>query len=167
MSTPTHVSTPTWLTLDRGEQVWVRARPSNNLLLATFAVGTVLLVVFGVVAAVGDIGIGVGRLASFAILLFIFLLTGAVYLVTRRREYVVTSRRICEAVGLTSKEVSAVDADDVADVTVDQSTWQSWLGVGDLEFVTADGETVRFTAVENPHWIHERVRQSVEGADGS
>lgn len=154
---------PEWLALDGDERIWVRARPSKNLLLATFVVGTVLLVGLGVVAATFAIDVETGRAVSFAVLLFVFLLTGGVYLVTRRREYVLTDRRACEAVGLFSKRVSAVDLEDVRDVFVEQSGWQAMLNIGTVRLVT-DEETLRFVLIENPRQVHQRLLESIDRA---
>lgn len=165
MSASGHLGPPDWLTLDSDESLRVRARPSKNLLLGTFVIGTALLLGVGVLAILADIDIMTGRLLSFVVLLVIVVMTGSVYLVTRRREYVVTSRRVCEAVGLLSKQVSAVDLDEVADVSVEQSDWQGWLNVGSLRFVTDDGNAVRFALVENPQWVYERTLESLESAD--
>lgn len=165
MSAPGHLGTPDWLTLDNDESVRVHARPSKNLLLGALVIGTALLLGVGVLAILADIDIMTGRLLSFVVLLVIVVMTGSVYLVTRRREYVVTSRRVCEAVGLTSKRVSAVDLDEVADVSVEQSDWQGWLNVGSLRFVTDDGNAVRFALIENPQWVYERTLEVLESAD--
>jgi len=165
MSASRHLGPPNWLTLDSGESLRVHARPSKNLLLATFVIGTALLLGVGVLAILADIDIMTGRLLTFVVLLLIMVMTGSVYLVTRRREYVVTSRRIYEAVGLTSKQVSAVDLDEVQDVAVEQSGWQGWLNVGSLRFVTDDGNAVRFALIENPQWVYERTLESLESAD--
>lgn len=162
MSLPSHVGSPEWLTLAPDEQVRIRARPSKNLLLVTFVVGAVLLFALGVVAAVFTIDVETGRLVSLVVLVFVFVLTGSVYLLTRRREYVVTSQRVCEAVGLTSKEVTSVDADDVRDVAVEQSGWQARFDIGSLRFVTDDGTTIRFAFVENPLAVYERALDSLE-----
>lgn len=167
MSHPSHVGTPDWLTLDTGEKVWVRARPSKNLLLVTFVIGTVLLLGVGLVALLFTVDVDTARTASFAILLFIFVLTAGMYLWTQRYEYVVTSHRICEAVGLASKHVSEVDLNQVREVTVEQSGWQRRLNIGELRFVTESDETVRFAFVENPQWTYERVLESVDNFPGS
>lgn len=162
MSAPGYLGTPNWLTLDSDEQVRIQARPSKNLLLATFVIGTVLLLGVGVLAILADIDIMTGRLLSFVVLVVIMVMTGGVYLMTRRREYVVTSQQVYEAVGLLSKQVSAVDLDDVQDVTVEQSGWQGWLNVGDLRFVTEDGNAVQFAFIENPQRVYERTLEALE-----
>lgn len=165
MSAPGQLGPPYWLTLENDESVRVRARPSKNLLLATFAIGTVLLLGVGILAIFMDIDIMTGRLLTVVVLTVIMVMTGGVYLVTRRHEYVVTNRRICEGTGLTSKQVSAVDLDEVNDVDVQQSGWQGWLNIGTMRFVTDDGHTVRFALIENPQWVYERTVESLETVD--
>lgn len=162
MSLPGHVGTPSWLTLDADERVWLRAHPSKNLLLATLIVGTLLLIGLGVVAVLVDVGVATARRMSSVVLVFVFVLTAVVYLLTRSNEYVVTSHRICEAVGLTSKVVETVELADVDEVTVTQSRWQSWLNVGTLEFVGDGGVTIRFTLVEDPQGTRDRIVEAIE-----
>lgn len=169
MSLPRDVSPPAWLTLEDQERIWLRARPSKNLLLATFVVGTVLLVTLGVAAAALPIDVETGRMITTVVLLAVFVLTGGVYLVTRRREYVVTSQRVCEAVGLTSPEVTSIDLADLQDVTFEQSNWQSWLHIGSVLFVTEDETAVRFDFIEDPRYVYEYVlgRADAEGEVGA
>lgn len=162
MNSPGRIDAPDWLTLDADEQVRVRARPSKNLLLVTFVVGTALLLGVGVVAVLFDIDIMTGRLLSVAVLLVIMLMTGGVYLLTRRLEYVVTNHRIYEAVGLTSKEASAVDLDDVNDLHLEQSNVQGWLSVGDIRVETDDGTAVRFRSIGNPQLVYEHTLELLE-----
>lgn len=162
MTTSGQLDTPDWLTLDTDEVVRVRARPSKNLLLVTFVVGTILLLGVGVVAVLFDIDIMTGRLLSVAVLLVIMGMTGGVYLMTRRREYAVTSHRIYEAVGLISKEVSAVDLDDVDDLRLEQSNVQGWLSIGDIRVDTDDGTAVRFRSIGDPQLVYEHTLELLE-----
>lgn len=163
MSLPGHVNTPDWLTLETDERVWMRTRPSKNLLLATLVLGTALLIGVGVLAILVDVGVYDARRLSSLVLVFVFVLTGAVYLFNRRHEYVVTSHRVCAAAGLTSTEVITVDLDDVDEVSVEQTGWQALLDVGTLEFVTNGADTLRFSFVENPQWARDRALESVAG----
>lgn len=158
-----HVGTPKWLTLDRDERVWLRAHPSKNVLLATFVVGTVLLLGVGALALTFDVPVPTARLLSTAVIVFIFVLTGVVYLLTRRLEYAVSTHRAYRVVGLASKEVESMDVTDVADVTVVQSGWQRRLNVGEVR-LDGDGERFRFRYVEHPEWIRERIVETVEDA---
>lgn len=160
-----NVGTPAWLTLEDQEQIWLKDRPSKNLLLATFVVGTVLLISLGVFAAVLPIDVGTGRTITAVVLLVVFVLTGGVYLVTRRREYVVTSQRVCEAVGLTSKEVTSIDLADLEDVAFEQSNWQTWLHIGSILFVAGDETAIRFDFLEDPQWVYERILDYVDAVD--
>lgn len=165
MSSHSHVGTPEWLTLDRDERVWVRARPSKNLLLLVVAVGTALFLALGVAGILFSIDVDIGRTVSLVVMVVLLVLTAGVFLLTRSREFAVTSHRICAAAGLGAKEVTTLETDAVTDVTLEQTGWQSLVKVGDLRFVDGDGETVRFTSIENPNWVHERVLEAVE-ADG-
>lgn len=155
---------PEWLRLEPDETVWLRATPSKNLLLAGVGVGFVLLVVGSVgVGVVGDLR--TGRLLSASMLAVILGLLGGVFLLTERREYVLTSERAYRRVGLTSETVEDVALDRIRDVSLEQSTWQRWIGVGSLQFVAEDpDEDVRFAFVENPHHVFKRVTEYVESA---
>lgn len=148
------------MSLDTDERLLVRVRPSKNLLLVTFAVGTVLLIGVGVLAVVFRIPIPAARLLSVAVLVFVSVSTATVYLLSRRLEYAVTTHRACRAVGVTSKEVVSVALADVTDVTVVQSGWQRWLGVGEVRLAGGAGELLRFRFVEHPEWIHEQLREA-------
>lgn len=167
MSQRQHVGTPGWLTLAPDERVVVRARPSKNALLATFVVGTVLLLAVGGLALAFDVPIPTARLLSTAVLVFVFVLTATVYLLTRRREYVVSTHGAYLAVGLTSPEVTSARLADVTDVAVVQSYWQRRLGVGEVRFDGDGGELLRFDYVEHPEWIRERVRETVDDSPRS
>lgn len=112
-----HVGTPSWPTLAPDGRV----HPSKNVLLVAFVVGTLLLLAVGVLAPVSDVAVPTARPLSTAVLAFVLVLTAAVYLGTRRLEYVVSTRRAYRTVGSTSKSVAAVELDDVADVRVVQS----------------------------------------------
>lgn len=162
MSTHSHVGTPEWLTLDRDERVWVRARPSKNLLLLVVAVGTALFLALGIVGILFSIDVDIGRTVSLVVMILLLVLTAGVFLLTRAREFAVTSHRVCAAAGLGSKEVTTIELDEVTDVDIRQTGWQSLVRVGDLRFVDGDGEALRFTSVEQPNRVHERVLEAVE-----
>jgi uncharacterized membrane protein YdbT with pleckstrin-like domain len=149
------------MTLDVGERVWLRATPSTNLVLASLAVGFVLLVAMSVV--VGTLtDLATGQAVSFAVLVFIVALLVAAYVVTQRREYVLTSDRACVGIGLTSKRVTSVAIEDIRNVRVEQSTWQQWVDIGDLRFVADDGTTVRFAFIDDLAALHEYAAEFVE-----
>jgi uncharacterized membrane protein YdbT with pleckstrin-like domain len=167
MSIPDHVGTPEWLTLERDERVLVRASPSKNLLLLTFIAGTVLFLALGVVGILFTVDIDTARTVTLVLLLLLFAVTAGVYLLTGYREYAVTSHRVCTASGLGSKDVTTVDADAVRAVIVEQAGWQSLVNVGDLRFDVDGGQAVRFTAIEEPDRVHERVLAAVEAAGSS
>lgn len=162
MNDPTP-SPPEWLTLDDGERVWLRASPSRNLVLAALTAGFVLLLVMSVsVSAMNDPG--TGRAVSLAVLLLIVGLLVTAYLLIQRNEYVLTSERVCAGVGLRSKRVTAVDLEDVHDVTVEQSSWQRLMNVGSLRFVV-DGKDLTFALIENPAYLHQQALQFVDIGD--
>jgi uncharacterized membrane protein YdbT with pleckstrin-like domain len=167
MSIPDHVGTPEWLTLERDERVLVRASPSKNLLLLTFIAGTVLFLALGVVGILFTVDVDTARTVTLVLLLLLFAVTAGVYLLTGYREYAVTSHRVCTASGLGSKDVTTVDADAVRAVIVEQAGWQSLVNVGDLRFDVDGGQAVRFTAIEEPDRVHERVLAAVEAAGSS
>lgn len=154
------LSPPDWLSLGENEQVWLRRSPSQNLVLAALVGGMALLLVMSVVVSVMR-DLGTGRLVSFTVLLLIVGLLVAAFLIIRRYEYVVTSRRICSGRGLGSKQVTSVDLEEVTDVTVEQSGWQQLVNVGTIQFVTDDGG-LAFAFMENPMHVHQQVLQFVE-----
>lgn len=156
-------SPPEWVTLAQGERVWLRAAPSTNLVLAALAVGFVILLVLSVVVGF-VLGIAAGRAVSFAGLVLVVALLLAAAAVTRTRDYLLTSERVCAAVGVTDKRVTSADLDDVQAVTVEQSSWQGLVNVGDLRFVTEDG-SVEFALVADPARLHRQALQFVDVED--
>lgn len=152
-STP---SPPEWTTLAQGEQVWLRTTPSTNLVLAALALGFAILVAMSVVVGF-FLNIAAGRVVSFAGLVLIVALLVAAYAVTRTRDYLLTSERVCTAVGLTDKRVTSADLEDVRDVTIEQSNWQRAVNVGTLRFVVDGSEDIEFGFVEDPHSVYEQA----------
>lgn len=152
---------PEWVRLDPDETVGLRASPSKNLLLAGVDVGFVILIVGSVGAGiVGDLR--TGRLLSAAMLAVIVAVLGGAFLLTERREYVLTSKRAYKRTGLISRTVAGVELDEVRGVSLEQSAWQRWIGVGSLQFVTeGTDDDMRFTFIENPHHVFERVSEYV------
>lgn len=158
---------PTWLALEADERVLVRARPSTNLVLAGLVLGVVLMVVMAV--GVGFFaGLTTGRRVSFSVLILIVCIITGAFVVTKRSEYVVTSRRACSAVGVTDKRVREAPLRAVRDVSVEQSTWQRVFDVGTVRFV-ADGEhaDISFRFVENPMDLQRRLLQFVDLTGGA
>lgn len=156
---------PRWVTLDSGEQVWLRATPSTNLVLGGLAVGFVLLIGMSILVGFFTDDLATGRAVSFGVLVLIVALLVAAYAVINTREYVLTNERAYSGVGLRNKRVSSVEFEHVRDVTVQQSRWQRPLRVGTLRFVTDDGSAIEFALVENPMDVHQQVLRIVEGAD--
>lgn len=150
-----NVPTPTWLTLARGERVQFRTQPSANLLLAIIVVGFVVLVLGSMPFAYLEMA-ELGYRVSLLIIAGVMMATLVGFMVIRGREYVMTTERVCRAVGPTSKRVTTVDLDRVDDVVLEQPAWQRWLGVGTLTFVT-DDDSLHFELVENPQFVYERA----------
>lgn len=149
------VSPPAWLDLAPEEHVLVRTTPSSNLVLVGLIVGVVLMVAMAVV--VGFLtSRATGRPLSFTVLLLVVGLIAATFLLTKRREYVVTDRRVCAAVGFLDREVSECPLGEVTDLAVEQSTWQQLFNVGTLRFET-DGEDVTFRLLEDPTGVQSRL----------
>lgn len=155
---------PDWLSLEGDERVWMRASPSGNLVLGSLTVGFVVLLTMSIVVSFFT-DLETGRVVSFVVLLSILAMLGATYLVINRREYVLTNRRAYAAVGLSTKEVTSVDLENIRDVTLDRSGWRGWLNVGDLQFLTTEGVGLRFAFIENPQGAYERVLESIEASD--
>lgn len=162
MSATRHVGTPDWLTMEPDERVWFRARPSKNVLLGTFVVGTLLLLAIGALALTFDVAIPTARLLSGGVLLFVFGLTGVVFLSTRRVEYALSTHRAYRAVGFTSPDVESVPLSAVTGVRVERSTLERRLGVGEVHLDGADGTLLSLRYVEHPEWVGERIRERVE-----
>lgn len=154
-------SSPKWLDLRADEQVLLRAAPSSNLILASLITGVVLMLAMAVVVGFFT-DISTGRQVSFAVLVGIVSLILGTFLVTKRREYVVTTKRVCTAVGLTNERVVECPLEGVRDVTVEQSDWQQLFNVGTLRFATEGGDDVRFALVENPTGMQGRLLQFVD-----
>lgn len=152
-------SPPEWVTLADGERVWLRAEPSRNLVLAALTVGFALLLAMSVaVSAMTDLA--TGRAVSFTVLVVIVGLILAAFLVTRHRDYLLTSDRICVGVGFREKRTESLDAAEVRDVVVEQSTWQQLANVGTLRFV-ADGEDLAWALIGNPAYLQQQALQFV------
>lgn len=151
---------PEWVTLEEGEEVWLRASPSTNLVLAALGAGFVFLVAMSVVVGF-FLDIATGRAVSFGGLVLVVGMLGAAYGITRSREYLLTSDRICTISGVWRGQVDETAVADVRAVTVEQSAWQRLVNIGDLRFVTDTG-TVEFSLVENPTSLHQQVRQLVD-----
>lgn len=157
---------PDWLSIRPDEEVWLRTAPSGNLVLGSLTIGFVLLVTTSI--AIGFFTTVVtGRVLSIAVLGVILALLAVTYLVINRREYVLTSQRVCVGVGLFSKDFRAVPLEDVHDVSVDRSGWRGLLAVGNLRFLTTDGTEIRFSFVEHPEVAYEQALDSIESTDGS
>lgn len=163
MRTTEGIGGPKWLSLASDESVWLYATPSNNVLLLGIGVDFLLLVVgSSLVGFVGDLE--TGRLVSLAMLAVILALLAGTFLFTRSREYVVTSERVCRRAGITDESVTALPLAAVDDVSIEQSRWQGWLGVGHLRFGAADHPDLRFTFVERPESIFEQAAGFVDAA---
>lgn len=153
-------SAPDWLEPQADEYVLLRASPSQNLVLASLIVGVVAMVVMAVVVGF-FLGVRYGRLVSFAVLLLVVALIAGAFVVTKRREYVLTSQRVCAAVGLTDKRVTVYPLEGIHDVTIEQSGWQQLFNVGTIRFSSGDGG-VAFLLVENPAGLQRRILQFVD-----
>jgi uncharacterized membrane protein YdbT with pleckstrin-like domain len=153
-------TSPEWLDLDPDERVVVRTSPSLNLVLVSLITGVVLMLGMAVVVGFGT-SVATGRRVSFVVLVGIVALIAGVFLFTKHREYVVTTTRVCTAVGLTNERVTEDPIERIRDVTVEQSGWQQLFNLGTLHFAT-DGEDVRFSLVENPTELQSRILQLVE-----
>lgn len=160
MGTP-EGTTPDWLDSRSDEYVLLRASPSPNLVLASVIFGVLSMVAMALL--VGFVtGVRTGRRVSFVVLVLIVALLAGAFLVTKRREYVVTSQRVCTAVGLTDKRVTAYPIERIRDVTVEQSGWQQLFNVGTVRFASDADGGVAFQLVENPAGVQQRVLQFVD-----
>lgn len=151
--------TPDWLDLRPDEQMVLRAAPSSNLVLASLVFGVLLMLTMAVV--VGFLtSLTTGRQVSFVVLVGIVSLIAGTFLITKRREYVVTTARVCTAVGLTDERVTERPLEAIHDVTVEQSGWQQLFNVGTLRFVT-DSDELRFSLIEDPTGLQSRILQFI------
>lgn len=148
-------SSPAWLDLEDDEYVVLRSAPSANLVLAALLIGVGLLLAMGIVVGFFT-NRATGRTVSFTVLILIVALIAGAFLLTKRREYVVTDRRAFATVGFLDREVSACPLVDVTDLAVEQSTWQQLFNVGTLRF-EAEGGGVAFRFLENPNVVQSRL----------
>ncbi len=148
-------SPPEWLDLDDDEHLLVRTAPSSNLVLAGLVLGVALMLAMSVVVGFFT-SRATGRTVSFIVLILIVALLAATFLLTKRREYVVTDRRVCAAVGFLDRDVSECPLEDVTDLAVDQTTWQQLFNVGTLRF-EADCGGVAFSFLEDPTGVQSRL----------
>jgi uncharacterized membrane protein YdbT with pleckstrin-like domain len=156
-------SSPSWLDLDDDEYVVVRTRPSSNLVLAAVVVGLGLMVTMAVVVGFFT-SQSTGRAVSFTVLIGIVAVIAGTFLLTRRREYVMTDRRALAAVGFLYRDISSCTLSEVRGLAVQQSTWQQLFDVGTLRFET-DGGGVAFRSLENPTGVQSRILGFVELGD--
>jgi uncharacterized membrane protein YdbT with pleckstrin-like domain len=153
-------SPPEWLELDDDEYLLMRSAPSPNLVLAGLVFGVAMMLAMAVV--VGFVtSQAIGRSVSFAVLILIVALLAATYLLTKRREYVVTDRQVCAAVGFLNRDVSACSLENVRDLAVEQTTWQQLFNVGTLRF-EADGGAIVFRFLEDPAGVQSRLLEFVD-----
>lgn len=150
------VRTPSWMTLDPDERVRLRATPSNNLLMGG-AVGGLLLITLGAVPFIVTRSVDTGRRVTFALTGLVVVVILGAFLLTRRREYVITSKRVSVAVGLRSKSVRSIDVEDVIDISLEQSRIQRFLAIGTVRFVLDGADDLEFALVGNPHFVYERA----------
>lgn len=153
---------PDWTTLASDEEVLVRTAPSKNLVLAAFGLAAVVVLAGSVVLASASIDPRVGRVGSLAMLGAAAVPIAGAFLRTRRREYVVTTDRVCVRVGLWRPVVTELPLEAVEEVTYYRSGWERVASVGTVRFHGA-ARTVSFTGVENPHRLYERSVQAVSG----
>jgi uncharacterized membrane protein YdbT with pleckstrin-like domain len=153
-------ASPEWLDLRPDERVVLQAAPSSNLVLVSLIAGVAMML--GMAVVVGFFtSVATGRRVSFVVLVGIVALIAGTFVLTKRREYVVTTARVCTAVGLTGERVTEYPIEHVRDVTVEQSGWQQLFNLGTLRFAT-DDEDVRFSLVENPTGLQGRILQFIE-----
>jgi len=151
---------PSWLELADEEYVLLRTTPSSNLVLAAVLLGLSVMMAMAVV--VGFLTTpAVGRPVSFVVLIMIIGAIAGTFLLTKRREYVVTDRRALAAVGFLDREVSSCPLSEVRDLAVEQSTWQQLFDVGTLRFEAADDGVV-FRSLENPTGVQSRLLGRVD-----
>lgn len=163
MAATAGASVPTWLDPEPDETVWVRASPSKSLILVGVALGVVILVAVSVI--VGALGHRlVGRVLSAGMLVtLVALLIGPIWY-AGRREYVLTSRRIIDRAALPWREGTQLAVDDVDQVSLEQSRWEGWIGVGDVRFIPHDDTgDLRFAYLEDPHLVFEQVSERLAG----
>jgi len=156
-----HPSPPDWLDLEDDERVVLRAEPSKNLVLASLTGGVVLILSMAVVVGF-LLPRTPARRVSFVVLLLVVTMIAGAFLVTKRREYVLTSRRVCAAVGLRSKRVQERSIETVSDVTIEQDGWHQLFNVGTVRFAAGEGDGIAFDLVENPAGVHRHVLQFVD-----
>lgn len=160
MTVPGDALAPDWTALTSGEEVLVRTAPSKNLVLAAFGLAVVVVLVGSAALASSSIGPRVGRVGSLAMLCAAAAPIAGAFLQTRRREYVVTTDRVCVRVGLWRPAVTELSLGDVEEVSYGRSGWQRVAWVGTVRFHGA-GRIVSFAGVEDPHRLYERSVRAV------
>lgn len=156
-------SAPAWLDPEPDETVWLRASPSKSLILVGVGVGVVVLVaVSAIVGALGDRLIGRVLSAGMLVTLVAFLIGPIWY--ADRREYVLTSRQVIDRAAFPWQADTRLAVDDVDEVSLEQSRWEDWIGVGDIRFsAQADTGDLRFAYLDEPHLVFERVSERLAG----
>lgn len=154
---------PGWLDAEPEERVWLHVTPSKSLVLVGVALGFVLLVVVSVI--VGTLGdILVGRTLSAVMLVSLVGLLVGPFLLSERREYLLTDRRVVRRSALTRRDETELRVEAVDSVALEQSTWQQWVGVGDVRFVAGGGAPdLRFAHLDEPAQVFQQVSDRLAG----
>lgn len=162
MSTSAEVPAPDWLDVEPGETVWLHASPSKSLVLVGVGIGFVVLV--GVSALVGALGdVLIGRALSAVMLVSLLLLLIGPFLLSERREYVLTNSRVIEKPALPWRSDTWIPIENVEAVSLEQSSWEGYMGIGDLRFDTVhNAHDLRFAYLDDPHLVFEKVSERLD-----
>lgn len=158
---------PTWLTLERGEDVdWV-GRPRIQSAFPWIGAGVV-----GSLAIVGLVAFAV--VSPLALLAIPFVVAPALWASLRvsRTAYAITTQRIAIRTGVLGVSVTTVGAERVQNTTVSQHPIGTLIGYGTVTIETASGSELAFRNVDAPGAIRERIdhrrdRTASSGVPGS
>ena len=153
-----------------GEQIFFRGHPSwlsmTRLVIKGMLGGLVLGVVAGIASTVSS-----GHVEVVWVVLGVLVATAACFLVgqTRRMRttYSITSRRLAIETGLLSRDVHQTRLERVQNVNARQSLLERALGIGTVDFDTADelGFDFCFRGVDDPRAIAAHVDWAMQHAE--
>jgi len=138
----------------RNEKVVLVARQHWTALLGRVWIYSLAAIGALIIAAASPLAVPVAPIvAALALIAFVILLGAIVYhyLQWHNEQYVITSRRVMEVVGIFNKHVSDSSLEKVNDVVMEQSALGRLLDYGDIEIITGSDVGVNlFHRITNP-----------------
>lgn len=154
-----------------GEEIIFRGHPSWRAVLRFYAVGVVLVILAGAVAAaasqVAEDEVKAGWVVL-ALLVALAVLLVAGFLKRAATEYVITTRRLHIRRGLLSRRTEQTRIERIQNINTSQSPLERLLRVGTVDFDVASDERqdlFRFVGVADPQGVVRALDRALHGGD--